>query len=153
MAHCKRYHGFTMVELVLVILILGTIAAIGLPRFFELGAYENLGEYDEAINAVRYAQQYAIASGCDTRVTINANRLHIEADCNGMGYGEIPHPGRCYIPANDERDYDCTIPGITPATNFIFDALGSTGTAGTDITVNAGGGSFTVHGGTGFIEE
>jgi MSHA pilin protein MshC len=149
-----RHRGFTIVELVLVIVIIGAIAAIGMPRFFELTGFEDLGEYDEALNAVRYAQQYAVASGCTVRVSIGGNQLALTADCGG-GFGPLTHPGQCQeaIPPGSPN-YSCRISGITSsASPFDFDALGSTGTAGTNITVTAGGSSFTVNGGSGFIEE
>jgi MSHA pilin protein MshC len=150
-----RHRGFTIVELVLVIIIVGAIAAISVPRFFEVAGFEDLGEYDEALNAVRYAQQYAVASGCTVRVSIGGNQLALTADCGtGSGFEPLTHPGQCRdaVPAGS-ANYSCRINGISSsASPFDFDALGSTGVAGSNITITAGGSSFTVNGGSGFIE-
>lgn len=53
--------GFTVVELVVTIVILGLLAAVVGPRFVGRDAFESRGFYDEAQLVVRYAQKTAIA--------------------------------------------------------------------------------------------
>jgi len=53
--------GFTIVELVAVILILGILAAIVTPRFFGRDVFENRGFHDQVMAALRFAQKAAIA--------------------------------------------------------------------------------------------
>lgn len=43
------------------------------PSFFNTGQYQQRGFYDETIAAIRYAQKYAIASGCTIRAEIVLN--------------------------------------------------------------------------------
>jgi MSHA pilin protein MshC len=54
-------HGFTIVEIVVVISIVGLMAAVIGPRFLGSDAFASRGFYDEAQSVVRYAQKTAIA--------------------------------------------------------------------------------------------
>lgn len=56
-----RGRGFTMVEIVITIAILGLLAAVIGPRFVGRDAFASRGFYDEAQSVVRYAQKTAIA--------------------------------------------------------------------------------------------
>ena len=53
--------GFTIVELVVVITIVGIIALVAIPRFTGTGSFESRGFYDEAKSVVRFAQKTAVA--------------------------------------------------------------------------------------------
>ena len=59
--------GFSMVELIVVILVLGILAAIAMPRFVDLDSFRARAAYDEVAGAVRYAQKLAVASGCEVQ--------------------------------------------------------------------------------------
>ena len=60
--------GFTMVELIVTIIILGILAAVAGPKFFSTGKFEEMGFADVTANALRYGNKVALATGCDTRV-------------------------------------------------------------------------------------
>ena len=81
----SRAPGFTLVELVSVIVVLGIISAFIAPRFFQRDAFEEMGFAAQAISAIHYAQKLALASGCDMRVAISASGLRVDrfgsADC------------------------------------------------------------------------
>jgi len=62
--------GYTMIELVVVIVILGVIAAIAGPRFFTTRGFSERGYADEVASAMRVAQKIAVGSGCNVRLTI-----------------------------------------------------------------------------------
>ena len=67
-----RPGGFTLVEMIVTLIIVALIAAVAGPRFFSLSAFQESGFYDETVSAVRYAQKYAVASGCTVRVQTTA---------------------------------------------------------------------------------
>ncbi len=56
-----RSRGFTLVELVVVIVIVGVMALVAIPRFIGVDSFKSRGFYDEATGVVRYAQKTAIA--------------------------------------------------------------------------------------------
>jgi len=62
--------GFTLVELVIVLIVAGILATVGMSRFFGVQDFQERGFYDETLAAVRYAQKLAVASGCDVEVNV-----------------------------------------------------------------------------------
>lgn len=65
----RREYGFTLVELVAVMVITGIIASIAAPRFIGVDAFDARGSYGTLVSALRYAQKTAIAQ----RTTVYAN--------------------------------------------------------------------------------
>jgi MSHA pilin protein MshC len=64
--------GFTLVELVVTVFVLGIIAAFAVPRFAARSTFESRGFYDRATATVRYAQKLAIAQRRPVFVCVNA---------------------------------------------------------------------------------
>ena len=61
--------GYTVVELVVVMVLMGILAANAMPHFFTASRFEEMGFADVTAAAIRQARGLAVASGCDTVVS------------------------------------------------------------------------------------
>lgn len=87
--------GFTLIELVMVIVIIGILAVVVGPRFFERKVFDERLFYEESLAAVRYGQKLAVASGCLVQVNLNASGYSVlqAANCTSGAYNvSVPGP-------------------------------------------------------------
>ncbi|MDO9150391.1 MAG: prepilin-type N-terminal cleavage/methylation domain-containing protein [Methylotenera sp.] len=116
-----RHNGFTVVELVAVIVIVGIIAAVAAPRFIGRDAFDARGAYGTLISALRYAQKTAIAQRTNVFVNINLSARTI---CLGYTNTCIP----AVIDPATLAPYAKTLPnGVSLASTspiIAFDGLG-----------------------------
>ena len=147
-----KLRGFTIVELIMVIVILGIISAVALPRFFDRKTFDGRFYFEEVLSSVRYAQKLAVASGCSIKVLVDNDgyRLTYAKDCGVRPTDPrindlVADPsGGDYQGANEHHVK------INKKLVVTFDSLGA---ASPSDSVEFAGGSFTltVHS-TGFIE-
>ncbi|KRW64887.1 GspH/FimT family pseudopilin [Stutzerimonas nitrititolerans] len=147
-----RQRGFTIVELIMVIVILGIIAAVALPRFFDRKTFDERFYFEEVLSSVRYAQKLAVASGCSIKVLVDSDgyRLTYAKDC-GVGPADPKINDRVTNPlGEDYQGANENSVSINKNLTVTFDSLGA---ASPSDSVEFSGGSFKliVHS-TGFIE-
>jgi len=124
-----KLNGFTLIELIMVLLLISIVAVVGLSRFTDESTFSEWGFTGEVTTALRYAQKLAMASGCDTAVTLDSGgyQLRQRAGCKtGVFDVFVLLPG-------GTGDYAGSAPGGTTvsALNLYFDPTGRPRDAGT----------------------
>ena len=109
-----RRRGFTVIELVMTVVILGVLAAQVWPRFADRRAFDTRGFSDQTRAAVQYARKVAMASGRNVQVAASGTTLALTmATARG-------------------RDAACTVAVANPATgaDYVLTAPEETGYGG-----------------------
>lgn len=140
-----RHKGFTLIELVIVIVLLGILSAVVVPKFFDIQTYRERAASDEVAGAVRYAQKLAVASGCEVQVRIGADNYVLQqhiTDCTSGAFTPlVQHP------VTTATFSDVSL--VSSPASFIFDAMGR---CSTDASVTVGSLTFLVVAETGFVD-
>lgn len=139
--------GFTLIELVVVIVLMAILLATAAPRFFARNDFEGPAYAQEFASAARYAQKLAVATGCPVQLVVTATdyalRQPVNANCSGGFTRAVVHPAT-------GTDFSGTAPaGISasgPFGTITFDARGVASPAasfvlsGRTVTIAAGSG-------------
>jgi MSHA pilin protein MshC len=142
--------AFTLVELVVTLIIVGLLAAVAVPRFFDLQPFAARGFSDEVLAAVRYAQKLAVATGCAVQVTITPAQYVLNRRATTCTTGAFT--GAVFNPGTSQPQFSgqppsgvafAAVPGV-----FVFNALGQSSAA---VTITVGGRTFQVVQETGFV--
>lgn len=154
--------GFTLIELVMVIVLLGVLAVFAAPRIFNSNDFNARGFHDETLAFLRYAQKTAIAQRRIVCVTFAASSATLTVDqdrsaATGTGGCEVNLTGpRGDVPGRIVARGDVAYNGVP--TSFNFDGLGQpVDSAGALVVtqtiqiVNAA--NVIVEAGTGYVHE
>ena len=150
----RREAGYSLVELVLVIVILATIGMLAGPRFFDNDAFDERGYYDELASALRYAQKVAVASGCRVAVDITVNTYALSQQAPLGGHCDPADAGFPVAVRLSTGDVVAgTAPGsitTAPSITIVYGALGQTNLAA-DQVISVGSRALTVDASSGLV--
>ena len=159
MVYLTKQHGFTLVELVMVIVLLGILSATALPKFFAVSSYQKQLFFDDTLSAVQYAQKLAVATGCNVQVSVDNNSYTLSRPANtDRSLCTSTHPADFSLPVRHpgtgEAAYTHAENGVSltaSPSSFYFNALGLASAAVT-LTV-ANDKMIAVVAATGFVYE
>jgi MSHA pilin protein MshC len=143
----RRTAGFTLVELITIMVVAAILAAVAAPRFFTRLSFEERGFYDQSVAAIRYAQRVAIAERRNVFVVMEANRLRLCYDAACVAGVREPGAGNAYDIGTPDGV------GLDTTTTFSFNGLGQPSIAA-NLAVTVTGQdnrAFTVQQETGFV--
>ncbi|MEW5791784.1 MAG: GspH/FimT family pseudopilin [Pseudomonadota bacterium] len=82
--HSREQTGFTLVELIVIIAVLGILAAFTVPRLLGSGSFAERSAQDALISTARYAQQIAMTRGAGSTVqlVVTSSQYGITIDGN-----------------------------------------------------------------------
>ncbi|MEO8332277.1 MAG: prepilin-type N-terminal cleavage/methylation domain-containing protein [Gallionella sp.] len=154
--------GFTLVELVMTMVIIGILAAIAAPRFFDKNVFQSRGFTDQVLASLRYAQKAAIAQRRNVCVaftlpapstvtlTIDSNTPP-DGVCNPAPAGNLQSPvGGPYVITAPAGIAFAALPAPV---DFSFDALGRPTNAPQTIAINGATGSVFIEAETGYVHQ
>ena len=132
--------GFTMIELITVMIVVGILAVVAIPRLADRSDFENRGFQDETRSLLRYAQKSAIAKRRNVCVNLAATGVTLMIDDGGSCNRVLTLP----VPPRGGT-------GLTPSVaTFKFQPLGDTDQPA-NITATIAGTIITVDFRTGYV--
>jgi len=147
--------GFTLIELTLVIVIGGILAAVAGPRFFTQSVYSQRGYTEELGAALRLAQKVAVASDCPSQVTVAAATYAVaQQAASGNSCNPSDATWSTAVVGIDGQAVTGTAPNgvtVSPTGVFVFSGGGAL-TSSPATTLNVGADSITIDPVTGYVQ-
>lgn len=151
--------GFTMLELITVIIIMGVLAVVALPKLQGALSFQDDAWHDSLSAALRYAQKTAVARRrlvcvdvAATSVTLRSASAYGASSCDSA-IGS-PSGGATFASSNDSG----SATSVTPAGTLYFQPSGRVTSDGAGLSAStrsismAGAASITIDGETGHVE-
>jgi MSHA pilin protein MshC len=129
----KNQRGFTLTELITIIVLVGILSATALPRFFDNDVFQQRGAADQVKSALKFAQKAAVAKHTPVSVTVAQGATDCATTLTGLAL-------------------TCTVAVLdSGADTYTFDALGQLTAPAAPATLTIGGTTITIEAETGYV--
>jgi MSHA pilin protein MshC len=147
--------GFTLVELVIVMTVIGILAVTLGPKFFTQSVFSQRGYADELASALRYVQKAAVSSGCSAQLVLTSTTyLARQQAASGNACNTLDTSWSTAVVGADGAAIQGSAPAntsVSPTGTFQFDDQGRlTSSPGTTLTIGAS--TISIAPGTGFVQ-
>lgn len=148
----KYNNGFTLIELIAVIVLLSILGVAAMSRLGNFGGIETRAFYDEVVNAVRYAQKLAISTGCAVQVKLTATGYELHQRDTSCTSG--PFIRNVMNPVDRSKAYENENlqVSISPTATFEFSAQSTVTGLAAEQEFNINGRKFYVFRHTGLVD-
>ncbi len=150
--------GFSLVELLSVLILLGILSVVAVARI-DIDPFRSAGFNQELRAALRFAQKFAITSGCDVQVSVvaatDSYSLNLRGDAVANAAACLTATGAFAVPLPNPAGsgaFSGTAPAgidISNDLSFFYDRQGRPSIAGGSINIDAQ--TITVEAVTGFV--
>ena len=154
-AHFRRVAGFTLIELIVTMIIIGIMAYNVMPRFTSAGAFDARGAADQMEAYIRFAQKSALAGRRMVRVQLSSTASIAPVLCITTDTNCATACSGSYLSLPGNFAVGHSTVTIVGASNFCFNTLGGTNAQQT-ITFKDGADvirTITVETGTGYVHS
>ena len=138
-----KLKGFTLIELVMVMILIGILSVAIIPRFANKSVFDAKGFFDQSSNMIRYAQKVAIAQRRDVFVNVSPNTICLtyvaDASCTSViAANQVINPADQAWFKKDATSFNQAGGVFGASVSFSFNALGKP-SSGTSISLTAEG--------------
>ncbi len=147
--------GFTIVELITVMILIGILAAFAVPRLGEITGFSGAGYATDVRGALAHARRTAVASRRHVCVTVASDRVSLSMDTGDPDTGAHPSCNAANVvglPGGDSSGVLMAPNNVTVASTQAAFSFTPKGEASVDVTISTGGESVKVIALTGAIE-
>lgn len=146
--------GFSLIELIVVIILMAILVGVAAPRFFGSGAFEAPAFAHELASAARYAQKLAVVSGCPVSLTVSATGYALlqPQETTPVCTGALTMTLPARHPATGE-DFAATVPaGVSVDGSLGTVQFGANGVPGAGASYTVGGLTVSIAAGSGYVD-
>lgn len=154
----RQAHGFTIVELITVMIVIGILAAIAIPRIGQLDAFTSSAYRSEVLSALHHAQKSSVSHRRLVCATVSAQSVHLRIALTPGAQAcaaDFQSPdGTAYSSHGSEKAQSGPLVGVPlyfqPNGDITTDGAGSAFAAG--VISITGQSDISVNGSTGHVE-
>src|ERR1035437_6225693 len=133
----RRHRGFTLVELIVTMTILGILAAVAIPRFASTSGFQTRGFVDQTVATLQYARKVAVATGRHVCVSVTGGNTLAMTMATARGQAAACSGGNVVAnPSAKWKTFSGIVYGSAPSVDFYAVGTAATTPAGSSFTVN-----------------